>query len=197
MQIVCLDLEGILVPEVWIAVARHFGVEALRLTTRDISNYDKLMAYRIRILHKEKIRLADIQRVIREMKPLPGAAPFLRKLKESSIVILLSDTFYQFATPLMKQLDNPTLLCNWLHVSNSGKIVGYQLRQKEGKRKAVQAFKKLGLQVKAVGDSYNDLTMLKAAHQGILFHPPGWIRKKHPQFPTANNYKTLLRLLNR
>lgn len=195
MQICCLDLEGILVPEVWIAVAERFKLQALRLTTRDLPDYDRLMRHRLRILKKEGIRLPDIQRVIGGMKPLPGAVEFLRELRRTSLPIVLSDTYYEFAGPFMEKLGHPTLLCNWLRVNRAGTLTGYRLRQKEGKRKAVQAFKRLGFVVKAVGDSFNDLAMLKAAHQGILFNPPPAIRQAYPHFPVARSYEELLNRL--
>ena len=195
MHICCLDLEGILLPEIWIEVAKRFRVEALKLTTRDVPDYDQLMRYRLRILRKEKIRLVDIQRVIARMQPLPGAAAFLEKLRDRGPVVILSDTFYEFSLPAMKKLGRPALLCNWLKTDRRGYISGYVLRQKNGKRHAVEAFKKIGFKVKAVGDSYNDLAMLTAAHQGILFNPPAAIRRSHPNLPVARSYPHLLRLL--
>ena len=195
MKVICLDLEGVLIPEIWIRVARHYQLDSLKLTTRDIPNYDKLMRYRLGILKKEGIRIQDIQRVIRKMKPLPGAKSVLKKLQRSSPVIILSDTFYEFAGPLMKQLDNPTLFCNWLKVNKTGMITGYVLRQKDGKTKAVCALKKCGFRVVASGDSYNDLGMLKEANQGVLFNPPESIRKKFRKYPVARNYNTFLRHL--
>ncbi len=193
----CLDLEGILLPEIWVNVARRFGVEALRQTTRDEPDYDKLMRYRLGILRKEGIRLRDIQRVIGGMSPLPGAAAFLNKLKAEGPVVILSDTFYEFARPIMGKLGHPALLCNRLEADRRGFISGYFLRQKNGKRNAVRALKGLGFETRAVGDSYNDLGMLLAADRGGFFNPPDSIRKEHPKFPVARNYKKLLQLLTR
>jgi len=196
-MIVCLDLEGVLTPEVWIHVARKTGVKALTRTTRDEPNYDKLMRYRIRILKKHKIKLKDIQRVISRLKVLPGSKSFLRQLKAKAQVVILSDTFYEFARPFMKQLDDPTLFCHSLKVSRSGYMTGYQLRQKDSKARAVRGLKKLNFEVIAAGDSYNDISMLKAADRGVLFKPPGWIAKQFRQFRVARNYKSLLRALLR
>lgn len=195
MQVSCLDLEGVLIPEIWVNVAKKMKVKELLLTTRDIPDYDELMTYRLKILKKEGIKLKDIQKVIGTMKPLPGAKSFVKKLKAFGPVIILSDTFYEFAGPLMKQLDYPTLFCNWLKVNKKGEVIGYQLRQQDGKRHAVNAFKKIGFSVRASGDSYNDLTMLKNAHQGFLYNPPAQIRKDYPQFKVAKTLPQLYRYL--
>lgn len=195
MNICCLDLEGVLLPEIWIAVADHFHNDDLRLTTRDISDYDQLMQYRLKILRKNRIRLADIQGVIDGMKPLPGAKAFLDDLTRHFQVVVLSDTYYEFAMPLIRKLGNPTLLCNWLTVSRSGYISGYVLRQQDGKRKAVKAFKSIGFRVVAAGDSYNDLSMLRTADRGVLFNPPEAIVKRYTAYPVARDYPTLGRLL--
>jgi len=192
MHLCCLDLEGVLIPEIWIEVACKTKLDKLKLTTRDIPNYDRLMKYRLKILKQEGIRLKDIQSVIQTMSPLPGAKSFLKKLQSHYPVIILSDTFYEFAAPLMKKLDHPTLLCNWLKVDQSGSITGYQLRQKDGKRKAVKAFKQIGFKITASGDSYNDLTMLREAHRGILFRPPSKIAKSNRKFKVAKTYSALL-----
>ena len=191
----CLDLEGILLPEIWIQVARRFDVAALRRTTRDEPDYDKLMRYRLGILRKEGIRLKEIQRVIGRMRPLPGATAFLNRLRAEGPVIILSDTYYEFAGPLMKKLGHPALLCNGLEADRRGFIRAYRIRQKQGKREAVRAIRSLGFHVRAVGDSYNDLGMLKAADRGALFNPPDSIRKRHPEFPVARNYAQLLKAL--
>ena len=196
-KVFCLDLEGILLPEIWIQVARRFRVEGLKLTTRDEPDYDKLMRYRLRLLRKKEIRLRDIQRVIGQMRPLPGAEKFLAKLKAAGPVIILSDTYYEFMQTVMGKLRHPALFCNSLQADQRGFLSGYRLRQREGKRKAVQALKTLGFQVRAVGDSYNDLGMLKAADRGVFFNPPPSIRKEYPQFPAARSYSRLLRLLLR
>jgi phosphoserine/homoserine phosphotransferase len=187
-----LDLEGVLMPEVWINVAKKVKLKSLELTTRDEPDYDKLMKYRIGILKKEGIRLRDIQKVIEKMEPLPGANAFLKKLKEHYQVIILSDTFYEFAGPMMKKLGSPTLFCNWLKTDAKGFISGYQLRQRNGKEQAVRGIKNLGFTVVAAGDSYNDVTMLKAADRGIFFRPPAKIIGEFPQFPVTHTYKELL-----
>ena len=191
----CLDLEGVLLPEIWIQVARRFRVEGLKLTTRDEPSYDKLMRYRLRLLRKEGIRLKDIQRVIGRMRPLPGAAGFLDRLKTEGPVIILSDTYYEFMRPVMGRLGHPALFCNSLQTDRQGFLSGYRLRQKEGKRKAVRALQGLGFEVRAAGDSYNDLGMLKAADRGVFFNPPAEIRKTHPKLPAARDYRGLLRIL--
>lgn len=192
MELVCLDLEGVLVPEIWIAVAEKTGIEELRLTTRDISDYDELMNHRLGILDREGILLEDIQQVIGTLEPLEGASAFVRLLREESQLVILSDTFEQFAAPLMMKLDLPTLFCNTLVVEENGRIAGYRLRQIDGKRKAVEAFRSMGLRVFAAGDSYNDVTMLKAAHQGMLFCAPDSIKEEFPVFGTAENHDELL-----
>ena len=195
MKVCCLDLEGVLVPEIWIEVARRFEVPELLLTTRDIPDYDRLMRMRIGILKKKGILFRDIERVITGIRPLPGAKAFLDKLRRSSPVVILSDTFYQFAGPLMKKLGQPVLFCNELHINKAGFIAGYQLRQKDGKTQSVKALRSLGFCVHAAGDSFNDLGMLKAAQRGILFNPPASIRKKFKRFPVTAQYSKLLRLL--
>ncbi|OQX29349.1 MAG: phosphoserine phosphatase [Spirochaeta sp. LUC14_002_19_P3] len=192
MEVVCLDLEGVLVPEIWIAVAQKTKLDELKLTTRDISDYDELMNYRLKILDREKIHLGDIQAVIAGLEPLDGAAEFTAKLRSETQLIILSDTFEQFAAPLMKKLDWPTLFCNTLEVDNGGRIVGYRLRQQDGKRKAVESLRAMGLQVFAAGDSYNDVSMLKAAHAGMFFRAPEAIRKEYPHFPVADTHESLL-----
>jgi phosphoserine/homoserine phosphotransferase len=195
MDICCLDLEGVLLPEIWIQVATDFHNDDLKLTTRDIPDYDQLMGHRLEILRKNKIRLSDIQEVIGRMKPLPGARTFLQGLQQDFQVVILSDTFYEFAMPLIRKLGNPTLFCNWLATSRSGYISGYRLRQTDGKRKAVMALRSIGFRVVAAGDSYNDLTMLGAADLGVLFKPPASIERKYTKYPVAKNYATLAKLL--
>ena len=193
MEIVCLDLEGVLVPEIWINVAKKTGIDELRLTTRDISDYDVLMRKRLKILADNKIVINDIQSVIRDMGPLQGANEFLEWLREGLQVVILSDTFYEFAAPLMKQLGNPTLLCHKLDIDTNGNVVGYVLRQKDAKRQSVEAFQQLNFQVIAAGDSYNDTTMLSQADAGILFCPPDNVIKEFPEFPVTNDYESLKR----
>ncbi len=187
-MLACLDLEGVLVPEIWIAFAKQTGIEKLRLTTRDIPDYDALMRGRLKILDEHKLKLADIQKVIREIKPLEGAKDFLAWLKSEFQVVILSDTFYQFAGPLMAQLDYPTLFCNELVVAEDGRIADYRLRQADGKTKAVTALQSMNFQVIAAGDSYNDTGMLKQADAGIFFRPPESITKEFPQFPVTHQY---------
>ncbi len=193
--ICCLDLEGVLVPEIWIKVSEKTGIGELRLTTRDEPNYDLLMKRRLAILREHGIKLQDIQKVISTIKPLPGANQFLNKLCSHAQVIILSDTYYEFATPLLKQLGHPTLFCNWLEIDRKGFIKNYHLRQKNGKEQSVRALRKLNFQVRAAGDSYNDVTMLKTAHKGVLFNPPPSIRKEFPKFPVAMNYTELFKKL--
>ncbi len=189
--IVCLDLEGVLVPEIWIAVAEKTGIKELQLTTRDIPDYDVLMQGRLKILDQHKLGLKDIQDVISTLSPLDGAAEFLNELRSLTQVIILSDTFQQFASPLMKQLGWPTIFCHNLEVEK-GRITGYKLRQPNQKQKAVEALRALNYQVVAAGDSFNDTTMLGAAHTGYLFRSPEAIQKQFPQFEALEEYPDLL-----
>jgi phosphoserine/homoserine phosphotransferase len=190
-MIACLDLEGVLVPEIWITVAERTGIPALRRTTRDEPDYDRLMQYRLGILDEHGLRLADIQDVIGGMRPLDGAAEFLAWLRERTQVIILSDTFSQFAAPLMRQLGWPTLFCHDLEIDAGGRIAGYRLRIADGKRRAVEALRALNFRVVAAGDSYNDTSMLAAAHAGILFRPPQNVVDDFPQFPVTHTYAAL------
>jgi phosphoserine/homoserine phosphotransferase len=190
-MIACLDLEGVLVPEIWINVAEKTGIKALRRTTRDEPDYDKLMRYRLDILDKQGLKLADIQAVIAGMSPLDGAREFLEWLKERFQVLILSDTFEQFAKPLMAQLGYPTLFCNSLVIGDDGRVADYRLRIRDGKRKAVMTLKLLNFSVVAAGDSYNDTTMLIEADAGILFRPPENVVRDFPQFPVTNTYAEL------
>jgi len=187
-MLACLDLEGVLIPEIWIAVAEKTGIKKLRLTTRDIPDYDELMRGRLKILDEHNLKLADIQEVIGTLSPLEGAKEFLDWLKSEFQVIILSDTFYQFAGPLMETLEHPTLFCNELIVNDDGCITNYRLRQPDGKTKAVTALKGLNFQVIAAGDSYNDTGMLKVADAGILFRPPDNVVEEFPQFPVTRTY---------
>ncbi len=195
MLVVCLDLEGVLVPEIWIQVSLKTGIKELALTTRDVPDYDVLMRRRIEILRRNRIPLKEVQRVIASMKPLPQAAAFLNQLRARHQVIILSDTFDEFAMPLMKQLLFPTIFCNSLQVDRSGYVVGYRLRQPDGKKKAVRALQSIGFRVHAAGDSYNDVSMLKAADRGIFFNPPDKILKQHPQFKVTRKYGELFKSL--
>jgi len=187
-MLACLDLEGVLIPEIWIAVAEKTGIKKLRLTTRDIPDYDELMRGRLKILDEHNLKLADIQEVIGTLSPLEGAKEFLDWLKSEFQVIILSDTFYQFAGPLMETLEHPTLFCNELIVNDDGCITNYRLRQPDGKTKAVTALKGLNFKVIAAGDSYNDTGMLKVADAGILFRPPDNVVEEFPQFPVTRTY---------
>jgi phosphoserine/homoserine phosphotransferase len=187
-MLACLDLEGVLIPEIWIAVAEKTGIKKLRLTTRDIPDYDELMRGRLKILDEHNLKLADIQEVIGTLSPLEGAKEFLDWLKSEFQVIILSDTFYQFAGPLMEKLEHPTLFCNELIVNDDGCVTNYRLRQPDGKTKAVTALKGLNFQVIAAGDSYNDTGMLKVADAGILFRPPDNVIEEFPQFPVTHTY---------
>ncbi len=187
----CLDLEGVLVPEIWINVAHKTGIGELRLTTRDISDYDLLMKRRLAILDQHGLTLHDIQSVIGTMAPLEGAGEFLGWLRERCQTIILSDTFYEFALPLMRQLAYPTIFCNRLEVDESGRIINYHLRQPDQKRQSVMALKNLRFKVIAAGDSYNDTSMLAEADAGIFFRPPDTIIKEFPQFPVTQTYPEL------
>jgi phosphoserine/homoserine phosphotransferase len=195
MHIVCSDLEGVFVPEIWINVAEKTGIEALRLTTRDISDYDVLMKKRLSILEENNLRLRDITEVIATMEPLAGAVEFMDWLRSRTQVIILSDTFTQFAGPLMKKLGWPTLLCHTLSVDADGYVTDYVLRQQNGKEKAVAAFKQLNFDVLAVGDSYNDVRMLKTAHKGILFKPPDNVKDEYPELEVSQNYGQLKEII--
>jgi phosphoserine/homoserine phosphotransferase len=189
--LIATDLEGVLVPEIWIAVAEKTGIERLRLTTRDIPDYDKLMRGRIQILREYKLTLVDIQDVIATIDPLPGALDFLNWARAHTQIIILSDTFYEFAAPLMLKLGRPTLFCNSLAIDQENAIIGYHLRQQDGKKHSVLALKGLHFRVLAVGDSYNDTTMLGAADAGILFRPPANVIAEFPQFPVLREYDEL------
>lgn len=195
MYIVCSDLEGVLVPEIWICVAEKTGIEELKLTTRDEPDYDVLMRRRLDILNKHNLKLADIAGVVAEMRPLVGAAEFLNWLRSVAQVIILSDTFAEFARPLMRQLGWPTLFCNSLKVERDGTISGYCLRQPDGKRKALDALKSLNYRIIAMGDSYNDITMIQSADTGILFRPPENVTHEYPNLTVAREYAELKRLM--
>jgi phosphoserine/homoserine phosphotransferase len=187
-------MEGVLTPEIWIAVAEHTGIPALRRTTRDEPDYDVLMRGRLRLLAEHGLRLSDIQAVISRLRPLEGALEFLRELRQGVQTIILSDTFEQFAQPLLRQLEWPTLLCHRLVVEDD-RIVGYQLRIREQKRQAVAAFKAMNYHVIAAGDSYNDIAMLREADVGLLFRAPPNVRQEYPQFQAVETHPDLLRLV--
>lgn len=189
MEIACLDLEGVLIPEIWIEFAEKVGVEELKATTRDIPDYDVLMKQRLGLLEQHGLGVNEIQEVINTMSPLEGAADFLNWLRERFQVVILSDTFYQFAGPFMAKLGYPTLLCHNLIVDDStGKVVDYKLRQADPKRQAVIGFKSMYYRCIAAGDSYNDTAMLDEAHAGILFRAPQNVIDEFPQYPVARNY---------
>ena len=191
MQLVCLDLEGVLVPEIWIEFSERTGIKELRRTTREEPNYDTLMQYRLGILTQHQLGLPDIQKVIAEMGPEPGAKAFLDSLRQQYQVIILSDTFYEFAMPLMAQLGMPTLFCHKLEADQDGFLVNYHLRMANQKKEAVQRFKEINFKVIAAGDSYNDTAMLGEAHAGILFRPPQNVIDEFPQFPVERDYAGL------
>jgi len=191
VKIVCLDLEGVLVPEIWINFAERTGIPEFRRTTRDEPNYDTLMKYRLGLLAEHGLGLPDIQKVINAMGPMPGARVFLDKLREDYEVIILSDTFYEFAHPLMRQLAWPTLFCHSLETDANGLVVDYHLRMPEQKREAVKRFKEMNFTVVAAGDSYNDTAMLGEANAGILYHPPENVIREFPQYPVTLNYDQL------
>lgn len=191
MEIACLDLEGVLIPEIWVAFADKTGIEELRATTRNVPDYDVLMKQRLRILDENGLKLKDIQQVIATLKPLDGAIEFVDWLRERFQVVILSDTFYQFARPLVRQLGSPTLLCHNLVIDDQDKVVDYQIRQKDPKRQSVIAFKSLYYRCIATGDSHNDTAMLEEAHAGILFHAPDNVIKAFPQYPAVHTYDDL------
>lgn len=191
MELACLDLEGVLIPEIWIAFAEETGIEELKATTRDIPDYDVLMKQRLRLLDQHGLTLPQIQATIDRLQPLDGAREFIDWLRERFQVVILSDTFYEFAAPLMKQLGYPTLLCHKLEVDSRGRITDYTLRQKDPKRQSVRAFQLLNYRVIAAGDSYNDTTMLAQAEAGILFHAPQNVIDEFPQFPAVQSFQDL------
>ena len=191
MDLVCLDLEGVLVPEIWIEFSNSTGIEELKLTTRDIADYDVLMGKRLSILREHGLTLPAIQEVIAQLDPLPGAKSFLDGIRMNYQLVILSDTFYEFASPLMKKLGLPTLMCHKLKLSANGKIDGYKLRQPDPKRQAVKALKSLNYKVLAAGDSYNDTTMLAEADAGFLFRAPDTVVSEFPQYPVTSDYVEL------
>jgi len=188
MNLICLDLEGVLVPEVWLTFSEVIGLPELQMTTRDEPDYDKLMQFRLDILRKNNLKLSDIQRAILFMYPLPGAIEFITELREKSQLIILSDTFEQFAKPLMSKLSWPTLLCNTLEVDADGNITGYKLRQKNGKKEAVKALKSANMRIFAAGDSFNDLDMIREADSGCLFRAPPAIKEECKDIKCVDNY---------
>lgn len=197
MYIVCSDLEGVLVPEIWINVAKKTGIKELELTTRDIPDYDVLMKKRLSILHQHGLKINDIKKVIDSMEPLEGAVEFLEWLRSCVPVIIASDTFVQFAGPLMKKLGWPTLFCNSLQIHSDGSINGYTLRRQDGKRQTILSLRNLNYKIIAVGDSYNDVSMLKAADAGIFFRPPDNIKNEFPELTTSYSYEELKNIIQK
>ena len=191
MEVICLDLEGVIIPEIWISVAEKTGIESLRATTREVPDYDRLMQQRLRILNENNLGLPMIQEVINSLTPLTGALKFLDELREDFQIIILSDTFYEFAEPFMQKLKRPTIFCHRLETNSDGKIINYHLRMKDHKREAVKAFNLLNYTVYAAGDSYNDTSMLSEAEYGFLFNAPENIITAFPQFPSIKTYDAL------
>lgn len=197
MNVVCLDMEGVLVPEIWIAFAEETGIPELKRTTRDEPDYDKLMKYRIGILKEHGLGLKEIQSVIEKIDPLPGAKEFLDELRSITQVIILSDTFEQFATPLMKKLNWPTIFCNTLEVAEDGSITGYRMRVEKSKLSTVKALQSIGFETIAAGDSFNDLAMIEASRAGFLFKSTEQIMKDHPELPAFEEYKDFLEAIKK
>jgi phosphoserine/homoserine phosphotransferase len=191
LEVICLDLEGVIIPEIWISVAEKTGIESLCATTRDVPNYDELMQQRLRILNENNLGLPIIQEVINSLNPLMGALKFLNKLRENFQVVILSDTFYEFSEPFMEKLGRPTIFCHRLETNSDGRIINYHLRMKDHKREAVKAFNLLNYTVFAAGDSYNDTSMLSEAEYGFLFNAPENIITAFPQFPSIKTYDAL------
>lgn len=191
MNIICLDLEGVLIPEIWVNFADKVGIDELKLTTRDIPDYDQLMRLRLDILARHDFRIQDIQSVIDTLSPLPGAHRFASELRADHQLIILSDTFEQFAKPMMRQLDWPTIFCHELEIASDGRITDYLLRKQDHKRETVKRLHQLNFRVVAAGDSYNDTSMLTEADQGILFCPPQNVIEEFPQFPVCSDYQQL------
>jgi phosphoserine/homoserine phosphotransferase len=191
LEVICLDLEGVIIPEIWISVAEKTGIESLRATTREVPDYDRLMQQRLRILNENNLGLPMIQKVINSLTPLTGALKFLDELREDFQIIILSDTFYEFAEPFMQKLKRPTIFCHRLETNSDGKIINYHLRMKDHKREAVKAFNLLNYTVYAAGDSYNDTSMLSEAEYGFLFNAPENVITEFPQFPSIKTYDAL------
>jgi len=197
MYIVCSDLEGVFTPEVWVNVAEKTGISELRRTTRDEPDYNKLMRWRMRILDEHQLKLHDIQDVIAQIEPLPGALEFIQWVRERTQLIVVSDTFIQFAEPLMRKLGRPTLFCHTLVLDETNRIIDFKMRQPDPKRRTVEALQGLRYQVVAMGDSYNDVSMLRQAEEGILFRPPQNVINDHPQFPVTYEYEEIKRILEK
>lgn len=196
MDIICLDLEGVLIPEIWINVAEKTGIEKLRLTTREVSDYDVLMRGRLKILKERGLTLADIHDVIGTMDPLPGAKEFLENLRSKTQVVILSDTFSEFAQPMMRKLGWPTIFCNDLQVDSQGMITDYRMRQYDGKKKAILGLRSMGFRTFAAGDSYNDLSMIHTADSGALFRAPANILEEEPDLRLATTYQEFMEIID-
>jgi len=196
MYIVCSDLEGVFVPEIWVNVSQNTGIDELKLTTRDISDYNILMKRRIGLLQKYGLTLRDVQNVISLLKPLPGALEFVDWLRSKTQLIVVSDTFTEFADPLIRQLGRPTLLCHHLTTDSEGNITDYNLRQEDGKKHVVEALQNLNYKVIAIGDSYNDISMLRKADFGILYNPPQNVADEHPDLKVVKTYPSLKRIIS-
>jgi phosphoserine/homoserine phosphotransferase len=195
MKIICADMEGIFTPEIWIQVSKRTGIEELKLTTRDISDYDVLMKRRLGILAEHGLKLKDITDVIETMDPLEGAVEILDWMRSQTQVVVVSDTYVEFAKPLLKKLGWPTLFCNYLTIAEDGSIADYNLRQKDGKRETVLSLKQLNYSIIAIGDSYNDITMLKEADAAVLFRPPENVKNEYPELPATYNYDELKKVM--
>ena len=191
MKVACIDFEGVLVPEIWIGLAERSGIQGLRLTTRDLVDYDELMTHRLRIMSERGLQFNDIQTAAAALDPLPGALEFLEWLRRHYQVAIVSDTFHEIAEALTVKLGHPMILCHRLEIADTGLITGYQLRQKDPKRRVVAAFQSLNYEVVATGDSYNDISMLEQADQGMLFRPSDKVVLDHPEFPIARDYPEL------
>ena len=196
MHIVCSDLEGVFVPEIWVNVSNHTGIDELKLTTRDISDYNVLMKRRLELLKKYGLTLRDVQNVISLLKPLPGALEFIDWLRSKTQLIVVSDTFSEFADPLMRQLGRPTLFCHHLTTDSEGNITDYNLRQENGKKHVVEALQSLNYKVIAIGDSYNDISMLKSADYGILYNPPQSVADENNDLQVVKTYASLKRIIS-
>jgi phosphoserine / homoserine phosphotransferase len=197
MYVICSDLEGVFVPEIWINVSKHTGIEELRLTTRDINDYNVLMNHRLELLRQHNLTLHDIQKVISILKPLPGAVKFVNWLRTCAQLIVVSDTFVEFADPLIRQLGRPTLFCHHLTTDNEGNITHYNLRQKDAKKKVVESLQSLNYKVIAIGDSYNDILMLRKAELGILFNPPQNVIDENSDLMIVNSYNALKEVITK
>jgi phosphoserine/homoserine phosphotransferase len=197
MYIICSDLEGVFVPEIWVNVSKHTGIEELKLTTRDISDYDVLMKRRLEILHQNGLTLHDVQKVISQLKPLPGAMEFINWARTVTQLIIVSDTFIEFADPLLEQLGRPTLMCHHLTTDNAGNITNYNLRQKDAKKKVAEALQSLNYKVIGIGDSYNDISMLRKADVGILYNPPQNVIDEHGDLMVVRSFKDMKEIIIR